>query len=100
MARTRKTEPDIVVSATAAAPARRKAATTPRKPLPGATKAPAVTVESVPAVTFESVVTRYSPTNEEIAALAYSYWVARGHQDGCPEEDWLRAEQELNQRSL
>jgi hypothetical protein len=100
MARTRKTEPDLVVSAAAAAPARRKAATAARKPLPAATKAPAVKVESVSAVTVESVVTRYSPTNEEIAALAYSYWVARGHQDGCPEEDWLRAERELSQRTI
>ena len=100
MARNRKTEPDIVVSSAAAAPARRKAATATRKPLPAVTKAPAATVESVPKLTVESVVTRYSPTNEEISALAYSYWVARGHQDGCPEEDWLRAERELSQRAL
>jgi hypothetical protein len=100
MARTRKTEPDLVVSAAAPAPARRKAATAPRKPLPAATKASAATVESVAAVKVESVVTRYSPTNEEIAALAYSYWVARGHQDGCQEEDWLRAERELSQRTI
>jgi hypothetical protein len=33
---------------------------------------------------------------DEIAKLAYSYWEARGYQGGNPEEDWLRAEQELN----
>lgn len=36
-----------------------------------------------------------SPSHEEIANLAHSYWVARGYEYGSPEEDWLRAEQEL-----
>jgi len=35
------------------------------------------------------------PSHEDIAALAYSYWQARGCQGGSPEEDWLRADQEL-----
>jgi hypothetical protein len=34
-------------------------------------------------------------SQEQIASLAYSYWEARGFQGGSPEEDWLRAEQEL-----
>ena len=34
-------------------------------------------------------------TPEEIAALAYSYWEARGYQGGSAEEDWFRAEHEL-----
>jgi hypothetical protein len=34
-------------------------------------------------------------SQEKIAALAYSYWEARGYQGGSPEEDWLRAEREL-----
>ena len=38
------------------------------------------------------------PAPEEIAALAYSYWEARGYHGGSPEEDWLRAEQELRVR--
>jgi len=100
MARNRKTEPDIIVSPAAVAPARRKAAPVTRKPRAAASKAPAPTVESVPDATVESVVVRYSPTNGEIAALAYSYWVTRGYRDGCPEEDWLRAERELHQRTL
>jgi len=32
---------------------------------------------------------------EEVAMLAYSYWQQRGCPDGCPEEDWFRAEREL-----
>ena len=35
------------------------------------------------------------PTHEDIARLAYSYFEARGYQGGSPEDDWLRAEQEL-----
>jgi len=30
--------------------------------------------------------------------LAYSYWVERGYEPGSPEEDWIRAEQELASR--
>jgi len=98
MAKTRKTEPDLMVSAAAAAPARRKIATAPRKPRPAATTTPAAT--STPAAMAESVTSPYSPAQEEIAALAYSYWVTRGYQGGCPEEDWFRAERELHQRAL
>jgi hypothetical protein len=35
------------------------------------------------------------PSHQDIAQLAYSYWLARGCQGGSAEEDWLRAEQEL-----
>ena len=38
---------------------------------------------------------RTSPTNDEIAKLAFSLYESRGRQDGHPIEDWLRAEQEL-----
>lgn len=38
--------------------------------------------------------------HEEVATLAYTYWVERGYADGCPEQDWLRAEAELRQRAL
>ena len=37
-------------------------------------------------------------SHEDIAILAYFYWEARGYQGGSPEEDWLRAEQELSLR--
>lgn len=36
-----------------------------------------------------------NPSQDEIALLAYSFWEARGRQDGSPEKDWLKAEQEL-----
>ena len=36
-----------------------------------------------------------SVDQEAIARLAYSYWEARGAQDGTPGEDWFRAEAEL-----
>lgn len=41
---------------------------------------------------------RREVTQEEIAKLAYSYWIARGHSHGGAQEDWLRAERELRQR--
>ena len=40
-----------------------------------------------------------APKHEEIATLAYSYWVARGCQGGSQDEDWRRAEQELRSRN-
>jgi hypothetical protein len=39
-----------------------------------------------------------SPSHEDIAVLAYSYWEARGRQGGSALEDWLRAEREISQR--
>ena len=42
--------------------------------------------------------TEISPSHEEIARLAHSYWVARGYATGSPEQDWLRAERELRAR--
>ena len=38
------------------------------------------------------------PSQDDIAVLAYSYWEARGIRGGSPEEDWLRAEQEMRSR--
>ena len=34
----------------------------------------------------------------EITRLAYFYWEARGRAHGSPEDDWYRAEQELQAR--
>jgi hypothetical protein len=36
-----------------------------------------------------------APERDEIAELAYQLWVKRGCPDGSPDEDWLRAEEEL-----
>lgn len=30
-----------------------------------------------------------------VAPLAYRYWQERGCPEGCPEEDWFRAERDL-----
>ena len=35
---------------------------------------------------------------EKIKALAYQLWVERGSPVGSPEQDWYRAEAQLNQR--
>ena len=101
MARKRITESELAVSkAAGAAPVRRKSPvarkhTTPASGAPAASVvepiAEAVTVETAPAAAA------YQPTREDIAALAYSYWAARGYQDGSSEQDWLRAERELSQ---
>jgi hypothetical protein len=34
----------------------------------------------------------------QIAALAHSYWQARGCPEGSPHEDWYRAENDVRQR--
>jgi hypothetical protein len=47
------------------------------------------------AIAEVEVISDNCPSHEEIAALAYSYWEARGFQGGSPKEDWLRAEREL-----
>jgi hypothetical protein len=93
MARKLTNQTKVVVSeAAGAAPARtRPKPTTPRAARPKA---------AAEAVTAAPVATEHVPTPEEVAALAYSYWVARGYQGGSPEEDWLRAEQELRAATL
>ena len=40
----------------------------------------------------------YQPSHEEVAKVAYSYYVARGYQPGDQAHDWFRAVQELKQR--
>jgi len=104
MTRKRTSKTDLVVSATGAtAPARRATATRPRAKRaaePLAPLAPAEQETVAPQVDAPVLATVYVPTNEEIAKLAYSYWEARGCQGGCPEEDWLRAEDELRNRSV
>ena len=105
MKRKRTSETDLVVSATSATPARRKPATRPRATRaaePLAALAPAEQETVAPQVDAPVLVSVYDyiPTNEEIAKLAFSYWEARGCQGGSPEEDWLRAEDELRNRSI
>ncbi len=35
---------------------------------------------------------------EEIARIAYGYYLERGGKEGSTEEDWIRAENEVRQR--
>jgi hypothetical protein len=105
MAQKQKSDKEMVVSTGATAAAtRRKSA--PRANATARTKhslaEPDASAE-VPAsqpVTAAAVAqaATMEPTYEQIATLAYLYWEARGCQGGCPEEDWLRAEQELRSR--
>jgi len=102
MARKRNTGTDSSAAA-AAAPAREKRVTAPRaKHTPAAVVEAAKPVESAPVAAVTPVITEidtpYSPSFDEISALAYSYWEARGYQGGCPDEDWARAESELRAR--
>jgi len=105
MTRKRNSENDLVVSSTGAtAPVRRKAAARPRAKRaaePNEVLVPAVAEQEAVAPQAETAapVAVYVPSNEEIAKLAYSYWESRGCQGGCPEEDWIRAEAELRNRS-
>jgi len=51
---------------------------------------------SPPAVaSSRAVVPEQDLSREEIASLAYSYWMNRPASEGSAEDDWLRAEQEL-----
>jgi hypothetical protein len=102
MTRKRTSENDLVVSGGgAAAPVRRKAAARPRAKRaaePETLAAAPVEPETV-APQADAAYSVNTPSYQEIAALAYSYWEARGGHGGSPEEDWLRAEQELLARS-
>ena len=100
MARKRVSQDPIILSGAAPAPVRRKTPTSrtvrtaaTETSTPDETQATVGPEEPRAEVPSSAVAT---PTYQEIAALAYSYWVARGQQGGSPEEDWLRAEQELS----
>lgn len=91
----RKTNPEKDVTLTPKPAARpHRASTTGRTRPQGASEAaePARTPEK-PAFVSEQAL-----SYEEVARLAYSLWEARGGQIGNPEEDWLRAEEEIRQR--
>jgi hypothetical protein len=52
-------------------------------------------IESVPYDSSEA-----EPAHEDIAQLAYSYWLEREDSGaGSPEEDWLRAERDLRDQA-
>jgi hypothetical protein len=98
MTRKRVSENQVAVSSGAAAPARRKSASPKRVARPStvgiyntlASEPDVLSVEPAAAVAVPA-----GSLQEAVARLAYSYAEARGFVGGSPEEDWLRAEQEL-----
>ena len=90
MARKRNEARSIISTEGAAAPA------THRRSVRASVTPPAVSA----AVSASQVETPTAPVSEQerIAQLAYSYLEARGCQGGSPEEDWVRAEQEVRSR--
>jgi hypothetical protein len=86
------------VSSAAAAPARRKSASPKRVARPstvGTYNTPASEPEVPSVEPAAAVAVPVGSLQEAVARLAYSYAEARGFTGGSPEEDWLRAEQEL-----
>lgn len=100
---------DVTAEAPTAAEPRKKASTAKPKTAAAATHkrtstpqkskvvAEVAEVVAEPVAFVPPVQTPRMPTHAEIAALAYSFWQQRGFQGGSPQEDWLRAEQELTQ---
>ncbi len=87
MASKKVSSKNIVVSTTApATPRKRTAHARPVKPV----ETPILAETAAPVAA--------APSQDDIASLAYLYWEARGCQGGSPDEDWLRAEQELRAR--
>lgn len=102
MARKRTSQNNVVASTggagAAAASARRK---THRQSGAAASPvdAPSTSADVSERVAAPAAAPFPGPSREEVAALAYSYWVERGMRGGSPEEDWLQAERELRSRT-
>ena len=95
MAKKRTSESERVVSSAAAVPARRKSTTAVHKKH-ASTQPETVLAKPAP---VPAPAASHEPTREEIALLAYSYWQARGYQNGDSAADWIRAEGELRARA-
>lgn len=50
---------------------------------------------TAPARQAHPIAAAAGPDHEDIARLASSYWEARAGDDGSPEDDWFRAENDL-----
>lgn len=88
MPRTKKTQTESVVPSE---PIKRRTAAVPAT---SAVKHKHTTKKPVP-LTVDSATPTKVVKQEDIAKLAYSYWVARDGKGGSPQTDWFRAEQEL-----
>jgi hypothetical protein len=95
MARKQTSEADVVKSGTSGVSSVRRKNTAANRKKHSAPQ----TINAEPVAEATSVVAMvYEPTADEIALQAFLYWEARGCQGGSPEEDWIRAEQELRSR--
>jgi hypothetical protein len=73
------------------AAAKPKAVAAEAKATPKAkTAAKSAVAAGVPEVAAQ--IAKPRPTHQQIAELAYSYYIERGWVDGHPEQDWFRAE--------
>ncbi len=96
MTRKRNSEKDLVVSSGAAAPRPRRSPTA--RPKHSQTTADlSAPIAREPEA--EAPLAASGPAHDEIARLAYSYWLDRGCEGGSPDEDWSRAEQELRKQA-
>jgi len=79
------------------APSRAKAPASSKTeaPAPKHRRTKAKVTSHHPEVTELQETPKFTITSDDIATLAFSYWERRGHQGGSPEEDWRRAEEEL-----
>lgn len=75
--------------------AKAEVATPVALPLETAVENSVTATPAAPAEMPQAATAPRTPTREDIAMLAYSYWEQRGYQGGSPEEDWFRAELEL-----
>ncbi|MBZ5619534.1 MAG: DUF2934 domain-containing protein [Acidobacteriia bacterium] len=99
----RNPENDLGISAGAsAAPSRRKSASRTRAThaVPPETPSTSAAEPEITAPQAVAATPLHRPSLEQIRELAYLYWEARGCQGGSPEEDWVRAEQELRLRTV
>jgi hypothetical protein len=98
MPKKRTTASEPIVSSGAAPARTRKHAPAKRTTTADVETSPSIAPTALTATDADVTQTNSVLTFDEISKLAYSYWEARGYQGGSPEEDWLRAEQELNAR--
>jgi len=106
----RKSNPEKDKAVSGAAPAasakpRRQTTTARSRHSAAAAETPVSSVEvsvteAIAAVSNSSSGDSLTPPREEVARLAYLYWLDRGCEHGSAEEDWLRAEQELRQGNV
>jgi hypothetical protein len=80
------------------APVKKDAAATAEKKAKAARRSKTAKAATVEVTVVASNIKQW-PSHTEIAVLAHRYYEERGHKHGFHEEDWLRAELELQAAS-